>query len=398
MYIVTITNPIFASPEGSFAIFGGRLDGGRKITLKGELRGLVEGDIIEAEGFMGDRGGEPQLQVTRYMVGLPKTAAGMVGYLTDIPDMGPARARKLVEAVGPEQLNALLLGDPQDLEGVLLEARLPKNARESLVKATREMGPEREILIYLASLGMTPGLARQVIKTLGTSAPAMVRGNPYVLMRVSGIAFDKADGFARASGIALEDPRRVRAAIVHVLTEETRHGHVFLPRDELEMAALKWLTGKDGGGAALTLVDVSRGLDELLEDGRVVDAEGIYRPSLLAAERDTARHIRRLAGGDVREVSETELDKGLAKFKKDTDIELSPDQREAIGAVVKDPVVILTGSPGEDDHHHPGPRQHLPGVQAPRASLRANGASCSPSVRGLRHPRGNDPQDSGPAP
>jgi len=71
-----------------------------------------------------------------------------------------------------------------------------------------------------------------------------INNNPYILMELSGVAFEKADAVAIKMGLLKNDPRRIKACIEYCLSnEENDGGHTYTDIKTLERK-VKGLTGR----------------------------------------------------------------------------------------------------------------------------------------------------------
>lgn len=347
---VTIDRQVYQRPGTSFAIYASTPDGDLfpgGLSLKGELAGLEEGDIVEVDGKLSSYQGRPQLEVVAYRIALPKSATGMAAYLARSPGIGPKSAERIVETLGADRVNELLLGDPTELAVALrVVPKLSSKAIRALVEAAREAGPERELTIYLAGLGMTAGTIKTVIRTLGMEAPALVRGDPYTLTRVPGIGFLRADGYALQAGMDRQDPRRVRAAALYVLEESSGDGHTYLPRGDLVARAAEWLSAH-ADGRTIGAGEVAQAVDALIESRQVKADDGdLYTPALWHAELGVADHLQRLSDGDPDLIDEALVEAAMDRYRRESGIDLSHDQAAAVRGLVEAPVAVLRGGPG----------------------------------------------------
>ena len=118
---------------------------------------------------------------------------------------------------------------------------------------------------FLQELGVTLALARRIRQEFGDNAVQVLKHDPYVLTRMQGIGFQRADRMALSIGIQRNDPSRLRTALQYVLGEQTaREGHVFLPEQELVEEALKQV------GPPATRDEVQAQLDLLIRDEDVI--------------------------------------------------------------------------------------------------------------------------------
>jgi exodeoxyribonuclease V alpha subunit len=272
----------------------------------------------------------------------PKSAEGLVKYLASdaFEGVGETLAQRIVEKLGERTLERIA-GEPGALKGV---RGLRAQVAEQLAERVRiELGTH-EAHAFLRGLGLGPGQSAAVLGELGTGAEAKVRADPYVLAQVvAGIGFATADRVAAALGVEPTDPRRLRAALLHVMRKSADDGHTLLPRaalferigdllrEEPQIAELEAALEELGRQRTLALEEV---------DGEV----RVYLPALQYNEDELAKGVARLLeGGEVRAYA----DEGdLARIEEHTKLRLADDQRAAVLGLLRAPVGLLTGGPG----------------------------------------------------
>lgn len=235
--------------------------------ITGVLPGIREGALLKVEGeYRVHHNYGRQFSVHRHRFIQPTTEEGLIGFLGSglIKGVGEATARQMVGRFGKRTLE-VLDSEPErlaELKGISL-----RKAR-SIGNRWREVASERELAAYLQELGVTLSLARRIRQEFGANAVQVLKHNPYVLTRMQGIGFQRADQMALAIGIKRNDPSRLRTALQYVLGEQTaREGHVFLPEHELVEEALKQV------GPPATRDEVQAQLELLIRDEDVIATE-----------------------------------------------------------------------------------------------------------------------------
>ncbi|ROO88474.1 exodeoxyribonuclease V alpha subunit [Actinocorallia herbida] len=158
----------------------------------------------------------------------------------------------------------------------------------------------------LVSLGVPEALAPRAAAHLGPDAAALLRGDPWELLRLPGVAPAQADRFALTvlPGADPQDPRRGRALVAHLLAEAARRGDTALPGAAVvrELTALRVTDPYAAVNAALDEARVMLFLEEPSEADLPEDAEDFPDPEewlALAryglAEETFAEGVQRLA-------------------------------------------------------------------------------------------------------
>ncbi len=279
----------------------------------------------------------------------PVDEQGLVRYLASpiFSGIGETLARRIVKALGANTLERIQ-NDEHALEGIHgLRAKVAGALRASV---QAQAGVHRS-LAFLRGLGLGPLQSQAALAELGPACDTLVREDPYRLVEVKGMGFLTADRIALQMGFATEDPRRLRAAIVHLLHEASAQGHCALPLGVLAKEArelLRTAVEAEGFGAAIDALEradaliVERVLVPLPD--RFADEALVYLPWLYACERGVARSILRLQSeGDSTPLASVHE---LAVAEQAQGLDLHPDQRAAVLFLLSTPVGLLTGGPG----------------------------------------------------
>jgi len=267
--------------------------------------------------------------------------AAVIAYLSSdsFKGIGKKAATAVVDALGTDAVN-LILKDAKVIDHI---KGITKTQKDVLIKTLKARQGDELILGPLYSYGISPKFVVKIIKLYEKDALSIIQQNPYKLIEdIDGIGFTKADEIAQAIGITTDDPRRTRAAVLHVMSRiSMQDGHTFATYDQLTDMALQFLN-KD---AFVTDEMIHQEIIELVANDRLADDKGrLFLPRLLEAETRVARAIELLQKASVRD--EKAIAKAFKAVKEKLDIEYSPHQEEAILMSLQAPVSIVTGGPG----------------------------------------------------
>lgn len=273
----------------------------------------------------------------------PNDRLGVIRYLASerFHGVGEKLAERIVDKLGVDVVEEIL-AHPEKLEGI---AGLRASVREELVRtALLEHGNARAHT-FLRSLGLGPVQSAAVIKRLGPECETALRANPFQLAgAVSGFGFASADRLANTLGIASDDPRRLRAALLHALKHASDEGHTLLPRTRLFAQARELLAAPIGDEAlASALTTLATGDEVVLDEHEGRDAR-VYLPQLAYCERELARNLKRLVAARITRALADARD--LATAERELGVELHERQREAVVGLLSTSVGLLTGGPG----------------------------------------------------
>ena len=317
----------------------------------------------------------------------PSDKSGLVKYLASdkFHGIGEKLAERIVDALGPNAIDEIL-EHPEKLATI---RGLKPAVRDNLVQsALLEHGVHRAN-VFLRGLGLGPVQSAAVVRKLGPAAEDRVRDDPYVLASgIPGLGFGTADRIATALGLAPDDPRRARAALVHTLKQASDEGHTLLRRMRLIDEA-RTLLGHAMGEErfADALVDLERAGELVIESARAdergedrtiagertqranelaasvqeelpafargeeagppssgPDEPRVYLPALARSESDLAANLAHLLrSGPARAWATADE---LASLERRFALELHPLQRDAVLGLLATPVGLLTGGPG----------------------------------------------------
>ena len=245
-----------------------------------------------------------------------------------IKGVGPARARKLIEANG--ELGAI----EQALKGS---------------KKKTPFGHARELLRLgeLMALGLSLRQAERVSKEFGPTALDTLKRHPYLLLRVDGIGFKFADDFAINAGISADDRGRCAAGLNFSIERACKAGNTGILRKDLLQEASSLL----GLPSNSVLEDVLLGLESPSRAGSKViggDLNGapvVFDRSLREKEIFIAQDLKsRLVSAKPPKAKEIQAQ--LALIQKMLGFGLHFKQQEAVTRAAIEAVFVMTGGPG----------------------------------------------------
>lgn len=344
----TIVRIVFSGSGGEFTV--ARLktgEDGEPVTVVGSLLGLPVGSHLRATGHYEDnpRFGR-QFRVDAYTELAPRTAIAIKRYLGAglIKGIGPELANRIVERFG-ERTFEVLDARPDRIREI---PGIGRARALAIKKAWAEKRGQREVMVFLQGLGVSPALAARIYKRYGEKSVERVRENPYRLaFDVWGIGFLSADRLAMSLGIGKETDVRIEAGLRHALEEGGAQGHVFLPRRRLVEAAAQHL------GVADDRIEAA--VDQLARRGEIAvegmagpgheSGEAVFETGLWQAEMAAAAGLRRLLRAPARPLA-VDPERAIADYQRAADITLAPRQAEAVRRALVEPLLVITGGPG----------------------------------------------------
>lgn len=85
----------------------------------------------------------------------------------------------------------------------------------------------------LLPYGITPNVINKIYTSFKDESVSEIKANPYLLTRIKGIGFKKADEIAQKFGILLTNPNRIKSAILFAMETNISDGHTYIQKDSL---------------------------------------------------------------------------------------------------------------------------------------------------------------------
>jgi len=332
------------SEDGTFRIVTFVAGDGVEFKAKGNFYGASAGEPMRIRGQWRDH---PRygwsFSVESFIVITPTTPDAIAAWLGSglIKGLGPKTAQRIVDHFAEKTLEVL------DTAPELLREVKGVTAKQlrRIVDQWEELKVHREAMLFLKSVGLTNAIAVRLIRHYGENAAAIMRQNPYQAgLDVRHIGFVKADEIAARLGIARDSPLRVQAAYVHLLDQATGEGHTYLPQSELVERARGLLDITDETLLSECLATAAqRGFVRIVEMPEF--GPSCFLPSLYECEKGLQRLIASLER-HARPVMTGDVDARLQEFERHYKFNLAPQQQDAIRAVARGGIVVITGGPG----------------------------------------------------
>jgi exodeoxyribonuclease V alpha subunit len=344
-----IEDIIFRNEDNGYTVAS--LSGTEERIAVGILPYLSPGESVRLHGRWNEHPDYGrQFQVDRYELVAPQTREAILDYLRSglIKGVGDRTAQRLVKQFGDKTLE--VLRDHPETVGLLKGIGAIK--AERIAEQLREKQDFQDLVLLLRPLGIGTGKILRIYRQYGSDAVHLISENPFRLAdEVYGIGFLTADKLARDLGLDPQSPVRVVCALRYVLTQAISGGHTYLPLERL-LAGVSQLLGQLIGENHPALASLENDRQVILlgrqfgdpSDRRAVLGSLAYTEKM-AAERlkllliTRAERFADLARPDIaaQAVRESCIRQQMA---------LAPEQEDALLAVLRQPVLIMTGGPG----------------------------------------------------
>ncbi len=331
-----------------------------EITIVGYLPFINVGDTLKLVGkIVTHQDYGEQFKVDTFEKLMPQTLGSLERYLANgsIKGVGPATAKKIVDTFKEETIHVLKF-EPQKLSQI-------KGINEEKALTISETFIENwevwQIVGYLEKFGIGIQNAKNVYKKLGSNAIEEIEANPYVLIDVANnVDFKKIDKMAIDIGLPYNNDKRIKSGIKYAIMCSNLNGHCAVLKENL-ITFCKELLGVTNEEIEENIIDLKvnnqivietrnkkNELENIIDEvnGKESNEQNwVYLTPYYKAEENIANRIRILQNShNIKEIKNVKTE--LKKIEKNSDIELSEKQKEAIEAVNENNVCIITGGPG----------------------------------------------------
>lgn len=308
-----------------------RVEDGARLSLVGDLEDWSPGTVVEASGaeVVHPTYG-PQLRVGSAVPILDdggtdaERERAVRGYLDRLPEIGPARARALLQLYGEAELMRVLDGPESAALTALQRVNgiSPDRARRALA-GHRRCRNRRAALVELTTFGLSAALIEETVALWEDRAVSVLTEDPFALLDLEGGTLALAEGIAARLGFTADDVRWQRGRVRWTIRERERDGHSWTPV------------------AFFPLHDIA---SEVFQHPAIeVDvAHGLVGGPAARAERAVAAWLRAALAVPV-DAAEASPERIAEVWPRGTP---HPDQVRALELAARSRVMCLTGGPG----------------------------------------------------
>ena len=336
-----ITDIIYQNDVNSYTIAVFETDE-EETTIVGYLPFVKSGDTLKVNGrFVEHKDYGTQFKVETFEKLMPETLGALERYLANgsIKGIGEATAKKIIKKFGEDTINIFKF-EPQRLSEI---KGISENKAIEMSESFIENWEVWQIVGFLDRFGLGAENAKKVYNLLGINAIEQIEANPYILIDIArGVDFKQIDQMALKLGINHDNQKRVESGIKYSLIKATYNGHSCVIKENLIEFVISLLdvTTENVEDNLISL----KAKDEIIIEKRE-GQEWIYLENFYKVEQEIALKLARLEKSpNIKEIKN--IDEELKKIEKKSNIELSDKQRDAIKAINKNNVTIITGGPG----------------------------------------------------
>lgn len=337
-----VTSIIYRNEINSYTVADIEDDEGNEITIVGYLPFVSEGDSLLLKGrYVSHKDYGRQFKVETFEKEMPQTDAALEKYLAsgNIKGIGKATAKKIIERFGQDTIR-IFQNEPLKL------AEIKGISKDKAIEMSESFVSKWEvwqIVGFLGKFGIGVEYAKKVYDKFGTEAIEKIKADPYVLVDLAkNVDFKQIDKMALELGISYDNQNRVESGIKYSLMLGTYSGHSCIVKDNLIEFVINLLD--------VSTENIEDGLIDLSAKKQIVTEERdgieyIYLYNFYEIEEEIAVRIKRLqTSKNVKKIEK--IKEKLRHIEKNSKIELSDKQIEALELVNNNNVTIITGGPG----------------------------------------------------
>ena len=345
--IGTLEKILYSNPENGF-IIGIFLTENtiRPVTVKGIVYNNVVHETLNLKGnWENHKIYGRQFSFREFMPVAPKSEEGMIRYLSSeiFKGIGKKTAQRIVNKFGNDTFK-IIDSSPELLSKI---KGVNRKQQKSLLNSWAEQRGLRDVMTFLRGVGISHSFAQRIYAKHGMNSIPLIKANPYLLTDISGIGFLTADGIAHNLGFDKNSPHRAAAGLLYMLEQQVLNGHTCYPLpDLLVKTATELFIDKTSLKEPLNqliedrLIHCSEQNDENSEKRKFITRIRYYR-----AEQRITENIFRIMKSKAYTIFERESSL-IEEQERKVGLKLDQAQREAVSAVLKHKVLIVTGGPG----------------------------------------------------
>ncbi len=298
--------------------------------------------------------GEQILKIVDYEIAELDSEKAFIEYLAMPPiRLGRAQGKKIYRLYGNMAVE-LLDNDPEVIYNAVFKNLM--NGKKRYLHFIGEWKRQRKLL-KITSFLVRYGVKRRDVVKLNDGVPLnkyddlgeAVRDNPYFLMNVPGVYIDITicDEIAKKLHFPLNSPERIKAGVKYILRRAMQQGHMFMyssGENGLVKEVSEFLHVQQN---EVVSVLNSRPEELILEKDKEHGDYRIYLEYAHKWECGLAENIYRFLHRKTNDIiSENEVQKFIETYQQENGIVLAERQKEAVYAIISNPITIITGGAG----------------------------------------------------
>jgi exodeoxyribonuclease V alpha subunit len=264
-----------------------------------------------------------------------------------VDQIGDKTSSRLVDDFGTQLIDWMDRGPEHFRDQLEDTSYLRSDQIENFLEAWDEVQQRQELAVYLYGLGLSSKQVVDALNEFGHDVQDRIEENPFCLLEVSGIGFKTCNKISANLDFDLDSQVRIKGAILGTLLDEARQsGHLYLPQSDLYQRMVEKMVS---GGAQRfrDAVDPSKygsALETLQDEEYIVyDGGDVY---LWDHYRHESYCARRISEWSEESKIDIDVDQYIDDWEERQNITLSDKQRQAVEALQRYRVVVVSGLPG----------------------------------------------------
>ncbi|TNF09603.1 MAG: ATP-dependent RecD-like DNA helicase [Bacillota bacterium] len=332
-----VKNYVFHNDENSYSIARIINEKDEIVTIVGYFPVVSEDIVYEFSGaWIKHQTYGDQFKVETFKKCETQSENGLISYLSSsfFHGIGQKTAEKIVYHFGPDAIKKIL-----DNKKILKEIGLSAIRIEKFYQQLIENQTNEHILVALYGYGLSGKLSMKLLSKYQMLTIEKLEENPYRLIDdIEGIGFIKADEIASKLGIAKDDLRRTKAAVIYAMQYIAyQNGDIYLTSEQLKTYTEQVL------GIETSIDDA---IQNLINEKRLILEDQRYYLSLsYYTEIELAKEIKLLMDHPI-DVDLDYMKTLLDAVELQKNITYTHYQKQAILTSLSSPFSIITGGPG----------------------------------------------------
>jgi exodeoxyribonuclease V alpha subunit len=196
------------------------------INFAGGISGIKIDDYIALHGqFIDHAKFGRQFKTSYFLFDQKPNANGLAAWLAgnkEFANIGPKRANEIVKRCG-DNFDKIIRDHPDEL---LTIRGITRDTVALLRDKWISQSEYNAAATELAAMELTTNQIQKLLEKYGGEAASVIKENPYRLIDdVDGIAFKSCDKIARRAGHLKDNPARIRAGLLFIMSERLNDGH-----------------------------------------------------------------------------------------------------------------------------------------------------------------------------
>lgn len=289
-----------------------------------------------------------QFKIISFTESIGKDKNELVEYMAMTYDgIGRTTAERIYAKFGASCIDVI----EQDPVKLLSVPRISRNVLDKILASVKKKNQYKDLYMLLLKHDFSNKLIERIIRVYHERAYERIREDPYILCEIKGIDFRKADQLREECGISPTDDRRLSAAVLQSLKDDTVNGNSGTTKDTLLNTMYRYLASdipapeakKIMWGAVLKMIQFERiSYRKVFFRNNIV--QYMYLKYMCDAENQFAAGVVSIMREPCEPVPDPER---LIRAQENTfGIRLDESQKDAIRLCFTNNFLLIVGGPG----------------------------------------------------